>query len=137
MPRMILHTGEPFDDGGHARQGPQIGAKSMRSRPLAERAVDPLELPLVQFWLAARSTHSTQGGQPAPLPLSVPAADTLAAHLQGPSDRCQNLAHSEQLGGLLAPIFQGSEIPSRTHLYLHASIMHEVLGLVTVFCETH
>lgn len=137
MSGMILHTRQPLDDRGHPRQGPKVGSESVRARPLAQRPVHQLQLLAVQLRFAARATGRSQGWHTALSPLSVPAADTLAANPQKASHRGENLASAEQLGGLLSAIFQGLEISSGTHRRLHASIMHEVLRFVTIFCETH
>lgn len=137
MSRMILHTRQPLDDRGYSRQGPEVGPKPMRLRPLAQRPIYQLQLPAVQLRFAARATGCSQGCHTALPPLSVPTADTLAADLQKACHRGQNLASAEQLGGLLSAIFQGLEISSGTHRRLHASIMHEVIRFVTLFCEIH
>lgn len=105
MAGMVPDPGEPLDDGGHPRQGPQIGAEAVGACPLAQRSVNLVQLGVGELRLAARSTGRAQGGDPALPPLPVPATNTLAAHLQCPSDTGQNLAAAEQLRGLLAPLF--------------------------------
>jgi len=132
-----MHPRQPLDDGGHPRQGPQVGAKPMRARPLAQRPVDDLQLLTIELRFAARSARTSQGSHPALPPFSVPATHTLAAYLEGPSDRCQNLAGPEQLGGVLSPIFQRLKISSRTNTWLHAPMIHKVQAPVTLFCEIH
>ena len=102
---MVPHPGQTLDGGGHTGQGPQIGAKPLGPRPLAKQALDPLELLAVQFGFATGSAGSSEGGQAALPPGSVPATDTLAAHVERPSDKGQNLAGAEQLSGPLAPLF--------------------------------
>ena len=64
-----------------------------------------MQLLAVKLRLAPRSAGPAQGGDAALSPLSVPTTDALATHMEGPSDRGQNLAGAEQLGGLLAPSF--------------------------------
>lgn len=135
MAGMVAHPGQALDDGGHPGQGPQSGAKSVRPRPPAQRTVNPLQLLAIQFRFASRSAGTMQGLRPALPPAPVPATDTLAAHPECPGDRRQPLAGAEPLGGLLAPVFQGLEIPSRTNRLLHASSIREVLAFVTVLCE--
>lgn len=92
---MVPHAGQPLDHGGHPRQGPQVGPKAVGPRSLAQRPVDLGQLSAVQLRLAARPAGGPQGPNAAPLPLAVPAADALAAHPEGSSHRCQNLAGSE------------------------------------------
>ncbi len=122
---MVSHSGQSLDQSGHSRQRPQIGAISLRPRPLAQSPVHHFQLLAVQLWLAASTAGSSQRSHAAPPPLSVPAAYALAAHSEGPGHRRQNLTGAEQLGGLLASIFEGLEISSRRHASLHASIMHQ------------
>jgi hypothetical protein len=59
----------------------------------------------VKLRLAPRSAGPAQGADPALSPLSVPATDALATHIECTSDKGQNLAGAEQLSGLLAPAF--------------------------------
>lgn len=132
-----MHPRPPLDDGSHPRQGPQVGAKPVRARPLAQRPVDDLQLLTIELRFAARSARPAQGAHPALPPFSVPATHALAADREGPSDRGQNLTGPEQRGGLLAPIFQRLKISSRTNPWWHAPRIHQVQAPVTLFCEIH
>lgn len=80
MARMVSHSGQPLDDSGHSRQSPKISAISVRPCPLAQRPVDQFQLLAVQFRLAAGAAGSAQRLHASVPPLSIPAADTLAAH---------------------------------------------------------
>ncbi len=105
MAGMVPDPGEPLDDGGHPRQGPQIGAEAVGACPLAQRSVNLVQLGVGELRLAPGSAGRAQGGEAALSPLPIPATNTLAAHLECASDRGQNLAAAEQLSGLLAPLF--------------------------------
>jgi hypothetical protein len=135
MARMEPHAGQSLDHGGHAGQRPQIRAEAVGSRPLAKPALDAFELRSVQFGFATGSAGGSQGGQAALLPGAVPAAGTLAAHLECPSHKGRTLAGTEQLRGLPAPLFQGLEISSGTHQWFHASSISQAPAIVTLFCE--
>jgi len=124
MARMVPHAGQSLDHGGHPRQGPQIRPEAVGSRPLAKPALDALELRAVQFGWATGSASGSQGGQAALLPGAVPAAGTLAAHLECPGDEGRTLAGAKQLRGLPAALFQGFEISTGTHKCFHASSIY-------------
>lgn len=62
MAGMVSHPGVPFDDGGHARQRPQIGAETVGARALAKQTLHLFELAAVEFGLAAGSTGGAQRG---------------------------------------------------------------------------
>jgi hypothetical protein len=44
VPGVVAHSRQAFDDLGHARQRPQLGAESLRARATAERSFDGREL---------------------------------------------------------------------------------------------
>jgi hypothetical protein len=102
---MVPHPRVPLDDGGHARQSPQIRTEAVGPCALAKQVCDLLELAEVEFGLAAGATGGAQRGQAAPLPGLVPATGTLAAGVERPRDKGQSLARTKQLGGLLAALF--------------------------------
>jgi hypothetical protein len=56
---MVPHPRVPFDDGGHARQRPQIGAEAVGSCALAKQVGDLFELVAVEFRLAPGPTGGT------------------------------------------------------------------------------
>jgi hypothetical protein len=136
MSGMVLHAGPTLNHFRHSRQGPQVGAKTVSSRPLSQRLLDLLELPAVQLRSAPGSPRSLQRpGSPA-LPLFVPTTHTLATHLQFTSDgRQDQLAGSEQPGGLSAPVFQPLKIPSRSNKGMHAHSVGYNETFVTALCE--
>ena len=105
MAGMVPHAGQALNDGSHPGQSPQIRPETVGSRPLAEGPIHSTQVLAVQLRLAPRSASRAQGGDAALSPLSVPATDALATHLECPSDGGQNLAGAEQLSGLLAPPF--------------------------------
>jgi hypothetical protein len=115
MAGMVSHASQPLDHGGHPRQGPQIRAEAVGACPLAKPALEALELRAVQFGFATGPADGSQGGPAALLPGAVPAAGTLAAHLECPSDKGRSLAGPKQLRRLSATLFQGLEISSGTH----------------------
>lgn len=132
---MVSHPRLPLDDDGDARQGPQIGAEAVGPCALAKQVGDLLQLAEVEFGLAAGATGGAQRRQAAPLPGLVPATGTLAARVERPSHKGQSLASTEQLGGLLAALFQSLEISSRTHRCFHPPTIHYEREIVTVLCE--
>jgi hypothetical protein len=91
-----------------------------------------LELRAIQFRLATSSAGRLERFEAAPPPCPVPPADALAAHLECPSDSGQNLTGTEQLGGLLAPLFQGLEISAGTQKCFHSI---RDTGDFTIICE--
>ena len=56
---MVPHPCMPFDDAGHARQGPQIGAEAVGACALAKQTLDLFELVEVEFGLAPGPTGGT------------------------------------------------------------------------------
>jgi hypothetical protein len=102
---MVPHPRVPLDDGGHARQSPQIRTEAVGSCALAKQVCDLLELAEVEFGLAAGATGGAQRGQAAPLPGLVPATGTLPAGVERPRHKGQSLTRTEQLGGLLPALF--------------------------------
>jgi hypothetical protein len=53
---MVPHPRVPLDDGGHARQSPQIRTEAVGPCALAKQVCDLLELAEVEFGLAAGAT---------------------------------------------------------------------------------
>jgi hypothetical protein len=136
MSGMVLHPSPTLNHFGHSRQGPQVSAKTVRSRPSPQRLLDLLQLPAVQLRSAPGSPRSLQRPGPPALPLLVPTTHTLATHLQFPSDgRQDQLAGSEQPGGVSAPVFQPLKIPSRSNKSTHARSIGYNESFVTVLCE--
>jgi len=120
MTGVIRHVGLPLDDPRPAGQGPQIGPKPVLASAAAQLPVELLELRGCESRLAPGATGGTQAREAGSFPLLIPAADALAANLQGPRDDGLNLAQAEETGGLLAPGLQRSEISPRTEEWLHA-----------------
>lgn len=82
MAGMVPHAGQALDDRSHPGQSPQIGPETVGARPLAEGPVHALQVLAVKLRLAPRSPGPAQGGDAALSPLSVPATDALAAHME-------------------------------------------------------
>jgi hypothetical protein len=102
---MVPHPRVPLDDGGHARQRPQIGAEAVGACALAKQAFNLFALATVEFGFAAGATGGAERGQTTALPGLVPATGTLAAGVERPRHKGHRLARPEQLGGLLAALF--------------------------------
>ena len=60
MTRVIAHPRQPLDHCRHARQGPQIGSKTMSLRSLAQRHIDTPELLAINPWLTTCPTGTAQ-----------------------------------------------------------------------------
>ncbi len=137
MAGMVGYAREPLNHRRDPRQGPEVRRKAMRAGALAERPIDSRQVGLVQFRLAPRSPRPTQRGASTTSPLVIPATDALPAHPQGAGDTGHDLARREQARRALPAQFQGVEIPSLRHMGVHTSTLHETLGNVTLFYETH
>lgn len=105
MAGMVPHPCVPLDDGGHARQRPEIGAEAVGARPLEKPALDLHELSATEFGFATRSTGGPQRPQATLPPGPVPATDALAAGVQRTGHKSLLLAAPEQLRGFEAAFF--------------------------------
>lgn len=137
MAGMIVHAREPLNHRRHPWQGPEIGGKAMRPRPLAERAIQSLQVGLVQLRFASRPPGAAQRGGAAALPLVVPSTDALPAHPQGASNGGHDLARPKQARRTAAAQFQGVEVSPWHHMGWHAPSINWGPRIVTLFCETH
>lgn len=137
MARMILHAGQSLDHRRHARQCPEIGLEAVGSWALAQRCVEVLQLSPIHPGLAARAARTSQSLKPPALPLFIPPADALTAHVQSSSDARQDrLATCEQPSGLSPPLLQRLKVTSGREMRLHAYILRLDSAVVTVICET-
>jgi hypothetical protein len=108
----------------------------VRPGALAERRIDARQLRRRQFRLTSGAPRPAQGNVAAPSPSLIPAAHTLAAHPQRSRDLGHDLAGRKQARRLTAALFQGVEVSARSYMgVVHAPIMREGAGDVTLFCE--
>jgi len=136
MARVIMYTGQPFDDRSDARQGPEIRAVAMSPRSLAQGPLDASQLRRAQLRLPADPAGASQRGGPASLPLCVPPTDALAAHLQMSSNGRQDQpARREQACGVLSPLLQSLKISPWTIMSIHTISIHSSPAIVTILCE--
>ncbi len=137
MTGVVGDARESLDHRRDPRQGPEVRRKPMRASALAERPIDPLEVSLIQLRLAPRAPRATQRRRSTASPLVIPATYALPAHPQGAGNTGHDLARRKQARRALPAQFQGVEIPSLCHMSVHAPIICENLGNVTLFCEIH
>lgn len=136
MTRVILHAGDPLDQLGDPREGPEVGSESLRTGAPAQRRFDAGQLRGIQPRLPARAAHGPQGRASAPAPGAVPAHDALAADPQKPGDGTLRLvARGKQPCGLVATHFQAMKIPSWSVRTEHAPIIPRGRRFVTVLYE--
>jgi hypothetical protein len=102
--RMVPHACLPLDDGGDARQRPQIGRETMGAGAFQKPALELVELPAMESGLAAGSTGGAQRAEAAALPGAVPPAGALATGMEHPGHKSQFLAGAEQLRGFKTPL---------------------------------
>ena len=79
MPRVIPHPGEPLDDLGDARQGPQVRREPVRPGSFPQGRVDPGQLLMVQARPPAQPARRLQTRPTVLLPRLVPVVRRLAA----------------------------------------------------------
>lgn len=136
MTRVIMHTRETLDENRDPRQGPQIRTEAMGPRSLAQLAVQTLNLPSIESWLAPSPTSASQSADAASPPLFIPSADTLAAYSQSSRDFGHDqFPGGEQAGRLVAALLQCSKIPTCAKFSGHAHIVGVAAALVTLLCE--
>ncbi len=137
MTGVVGDAREPLDHHRDPRQGPEVCRKPMRTSALAECPIDPLEVRLVQFRLPPCAPRATQRRGSTASPFVIPATYALPAHPQGAGDPGHERAPGKQARRPTAAQFQGMEIPSWRHMSVHAPIINERAGNVTLFCEIH
>lgn len=135
MAWVVAHPRHPLDDPGDAGKGPQVRVESVSPCSLSQTVVDPRELLAVKFSFATRSSRPAQRGNPAALPVSVPAKNALAARPYGASHRRHYHPAPKHLRGISAALFEGLEISPGTHVSFHASKIPRTQTIVTVLCE--
>jgi hypothetical protein len=79
MPRVIPDPGEPLDELGDARQGPQVRLEPVRTRPVPQRRVDPGQLLMVQPGPPTQPADRCQAVPTVLFPRLVPVVRRLAA----------------------------------------------------------
>jgi hypothetical protein len=136
MTGMVTDAGHALDHQRNPRQRPEIRVKAVRPRTSPQRLLHLLKLPGIEPRLAACPAGAVKGADASALPLGVPPAHTLPAHLELTSDRGQNqLAGSKQAASLFAAVFELLKIAAGTNVYGHASSIHEHANYVTILCE--
>jgi hypothetical protein len=137
MTGVIGDAREPLDHGRHARQGPQVRGKPVRTGALAERLIDSRQLGWGQFRFPSGSASRAQRRAAPASPGLVPAAHTLSAHSQRAGDFGHDLPGHEQARRLTAAQLQGVEVSACGYVSVHAPIINEGAENVTLFYETH
>jgi len=121
---VILHAGQVRDESRDARQRPQIRAKAVRPRALAQSRFDLGHLLGVQARLAPGPTGGAQRRAPTLAPRLIPPHDALTTDAQPPGDGALRfLARGEEPRGVLPTNFQSVEISSWGNVSAHASIV--------------
>jgi hypothetical protein len=93
-------------------------------------------LPRLELGFAACPAGAVQGAEAAALPLRVPPAHALPAHLELTSDVGQNhLAGSKQAACLFAPVLELLKIAAGTNLHRHTSSIDYRASPVTILRE--
>jgi len=137
MPGVISHAGQVLDEARDARQRPQIRAKAVRPRALAQGRFDRGQLLGTQSRLAPGAPRGAQRRASALTPRLIPAHDALPTDAQPPGNGALRLlAGGEEPCGVLPTHFQSMEIPSWGNVRAHASIVRREAADVTVLCET-
>ena len=120
MPRVILHARQALDEARNAGQRPEIRAKTMHARALAQGHLDAGHLCWHQARLAPGPAGGAQRRAPALAPRAIPTHDALAAHAQAPGNGALRLAtRGKQLRGLATTDFQAMKIPSGRNMSGH------------------
>ncbi len=137
MTGVVGDARESLDHRRDPRQGPEVRRKPMRASALAQRLIDTLQLGRRQFRFPPRPSRAAQRGPSTTSPCMKPAAHALSGHLHGAGDIGHDLARRKQARRALPAQFQSVKIPSLRHMSLHAPIINEGAGNVTLFCEIH
>jgi len=122
MSRVIVHPSQSLDNNCYPRECPQICAKTVGPCSLPQCHLDTSQLLSFQLRFATRSARASQCAAAATLPLLIPTAYALPAHLQFSSNpRQDHLACHEQSSRSLPPLPHGLEIPPLSNVSFHAS----------------
>lgn len=143
MTGMVVDIGHALNHQRHPRQRPEIRVEAIGPGPLPQRPLHLPELPGIEPWFAARPPGAVESADTAALPLCVPSAHALTAHLQLTSNGGQNqLAGGKQAARLFAAVLELLKIAAGTNARRHSSsIVHAALAvtifrdIVTVLCE--
>jgi hypothetical protein len=76
MARMVADSGQPLDHFGDSRQGPEIGAESVRPRAIPQRPLHPGQLRGLQSRPPARAAGALEPGPSLGLPRMEPVVGT-------------------------------------------------------------
>lgn len=90
MTGMKLDAGYALHDGGHSRQGPQIGAETVMPSALTKGPLDAANLRLGQTRFAASPSGPLQCLDATLFPFSIPTTHALSAGLHLPGHRGQD-----------------------------------------------
>jgi len=90
MTGMVVDAGHALDHQRNPRQRPEIRVKAVSPRTSSQRLLYLLKLAGIQHRFAACPAGAVKSADAATLPLGVPPAHTLPAHLELTSDRSQN-----------------------------------------------
>jgi len=136
MAGMVVNAGHALHHQRDSRQGPQVRVEAVCPRPLPQGFFHLPELPGVELGLAAGPAGGVEGAHAAAVPLRVPAAHALAAHLQLTSDGGKNHpASGKQATRLFATKFELMKIATGTNRRRHDSSIDDHVVVVTIFCE--
>ena len=100
MARMVPDPREPLDQLGDPRQGPEVGAESVRPWPIPQRSLHPSQLRGVQPGLPARTTRAFEPRPPLGRPRMEPVVRTDPGYSQRLRHRHLRFATREQPRGL-------------------------------------
>ena len=137
MPGVIAHTRQPLDHLCHAGQGPEVRAEAEGEGAVPQGRLDGGQLRLAEFRFPPCPPGSPQRCAAASRPLPAPAHHALATDAEVARNGRVGLgASGEEAGGGEPPLLHAMEIPSRSHMCLHAPMVHYAAENVTLLCET-
>jgi len=132
MTGMKGHPGQPLDDEGDPRQGPQIGGESLVGGSSAERCGNATKLRRTQARFSPGAAGPAQATDSCLAPLLVPTADTLPADPQLAGNGRLREAPGEEAAGLLAASCEGDEVTVRFAGGLHTRSLSSRNGVVNI-----
>ena len=111
MARMVSDPGQPGDQFGDSRQGPQIGAESARPRAIPQRSLHPGQLRGVQSRLPTRAARAFEPRPSLGLPRVEPEVGTDPGDPQRLRHRHLRFATREQPRGVQPTRLHRGQIP--------------------------
>lgn len=108
---MVSDVGQPLDQFGHARQGPEIGRKAVRARTRSERTLHARQLRRVQLRLPAGAAGAFQTIPALRLPAVEPMVGTDPGYSQRLRHRHLRFATREQPRGFQPTRLHRGKIP--------------------------